>query len=416
MLRKIASFPTILVGIIVLFGGGYFFGFVVGQETPKTIMVQGVSNLQGDASQAIDFSVFWQAWDILGREHLKHAEANDQKKVYGAIRGLVQSVGDPYTQYFTPADNTRFKEDVGGSFGGIGAELGMRDEGLTIIAPLKNTPASRAGLKSGDLIIKINSTSTENIQIDEAISFIRGPQNSTVTLSVFRKSWGKTKDFILNREEITLPTLDSEVLDENILYVHLHSFNALANKKLGETLQETLSQKPIGGIILDLRDNPGGYLEMAVAMANWFLPKGTLVVTEQGLKGKEEFRAEKEPPLKTIPIVVLINKGSASASEILAGALQAHKRAVLVGEQSYGKGTVQELKPLKDGSAIKMTVAHWVLPGGQILEGNGLKPDYVVTIPEELLNSSSSQKIDPQLNKAKEIIKPKITTLFRASS
>lgn len=410
MRKKITRAVAFGVALIIFFGGGYFAGFAIGQITPKSIEIENLNHLEKDKPDSVDFSVFWQAWDLLDREYLKHDEGNAQEKVYGAVRGLVQSLDDPYTQYFTPEDNKRFQEDVQGSFAGIGAELSIRKERLVVVAPLKDTPASRAGLKAGDIIVKINSTSTENLQIDEAVSMIRGLANSTVTLSIFREDWGKIKDIVLKREKINLPTLDSKIVGDNILHVRLYSFNGVAHQRLAEEIEKTLTTKPIGGLILDLRDNPGGYLEVAVNIANWFLPKGSVIVTEEGLEEKQVFKAEKEPPLEAMPVVILINEGSASASEILAGALQDNKRAKLVGGQSFGKGTVQELRTLKDGSAIKMTIAHWVLPSGKILEGNGLKPDYEVALPED-----ASPEKDTQLEKAIEVMKPQIKTLFKSS-
>ncbi|MEK7187394.1 MAG: S41 family peptidase [Patescibacteria group bacterium] len=415
MQRKLVKFLVLTLIVVGIGGTGYLFGLTVGQETPKTVLVQGVTGLEaGKTTAQVDFGVFWQAWDVINREYLKHDTINNQTKVYGAVRGLVQSLGDPYTQYFNPVDNNRFQQDVSGSFGGIGAELGLREDRLVVITPLKGSPASKVGLEAGDFIVSINSTSTENLQVDEAVNLIRGPENTTVTLSIYRESWGKIREISIKREKISVPTLDSEILSDHILYIQLYSFNAQASQLMAKALQDSFSKEPIGGIILDLRNNPGGYLEVAVDMAGWFLPKGTLVVTEQGITEKEEFLARGNGSLLKVPLVVIVNQGSASAAEILAGALRDHKRAELVGEQSFGKGTIQELKSLKDGSAIKMTIAHWVLPKGQILEGNGLVPDYVVKMPTSTTATASSTKADPQLLKAREILKAKITTLFKA--
>ena len=413
-LIKTSLFFLLILGI---FSGGYLFGFQLGQSSPKTVLVRGVAGLEDPKSKEVDFGVFWQAWDLIDREYLRHDKSNSQDKVHGAVRGLVQSLNDPYTQYFTPIDSTRFQQDVQGSFGGIGAELGLRGGRLVVITPLKGTPASRAGLAPGDQIIAINTTSTENLQVDEAVNLIRGPINSTVTLSVFRENWKAIKPFTLKRERINLPTVDSEIIQGNILHLSLYSFNANASQLMAEALKNAFLKQPIGGIILDLRNNPGGYLEVAVDMAGWFLPKGTLIVTEQGLgENNHKFLAEGEGSLAKVPMVVLINEGSASASEILAGALRDHKRASLVGAQSFGKGTIQELKTLKDGSAIKMTIAHWVLPEGQILEGNGLKPDYPVVLPPaEVPAPTGVTPKDLQLEKAVEVLKLKIGTLFQAS-
>jgi len=406
--RLRSSLGQILIIAVIVYGT-YNIGFSLGQNTPKTIQVEGVKNLTAGQSEEVDFGTFWQAWDIINKDYLKHGDIANEDRVYGAIQGLVHSLDDPYSEFFTPQEHQRFEEDVQGNFGGIGAEIGLRENRLTIIAPLKNTPASKAGLESGDLILKINSTSTERMQLNEAINLIRGPKNTSVTLSVYRESWENIKDIIITRQIIDVPTVEINVLDDNIAHVEFQAFNGNANQLFFKAMSDTLSQTGVKGIVLDLRNNPGGFLEIAVDMAGWFMDTGKVIVTEKGLDHETAFKSRGNGALKDIPLVILVNKGSASASEILAGALRYHNKTPLVGENTFGKGTVQQLKNLRDGSSIKLTIANWVLPDGTIIEKNGIAPDYEVKITEE----DRKNKSDPQLAKAISIIKSKAKTIFK---
>lgn len=251
----------------------------------------------------------------------------------------------------------------------------------------------------------INSSSTEGISVDEAVKWIRGPENTEVKLTILRDDWEKPREFKIVRATIEVPTLDYEVKD-GIVQVKLYSFNANADRVFYDAMINTIPQGA-KGMVLDLRNNPGGYLEVAVQLAGWFLDRGTLVVSEVSRSNsKEDFKANGNAALAKFPVVVLINQGSASASEILAGALRDQRKIKLVGEQSFGKGTVQQVMPLKDNSSLKITVAHWVLPSGQILEGNGLKPDIEVKITE----GDITNKRDPQLEKAIEALKQEMVS------
>jgi carboxyl-terminal processing protease len=402
--RRILSVLIVLVVAAALLGSGFLLGFKSGRKFPENIVVKGVQNVDGGMPGNVNFGVFWQAWQMINDNYLKNEGVSNSDKLYGAIGGLVNSLGDPYSEFFNPKDNKKFYEDVQGNFGGIGAELGMKDGQLVIIAPLKGTPASRAGLLAGDKILAINSSSTEGISIDNAVSLIRGQEGTTVTLTIMRNGWQKSKDFKITRANIVVPTIDAETVDDNILRLELHSFNANAEYLFYQAMFKALSGGS-RGMILDLRNNPGGYLEVAVDLAGWFLPRGSLVVSEEGrVRPKTEFRANGNAALANFPVVVLINKGSASAAEILAGALRDDRGIKLVGETSFGKGTVQELEPLPDGSAIKLTVAHWVLPSGGILENGGLVPDFEVKMTDD----DVANHRDPQLDKAIEVLRSEI--------
>ena len=402
--QKILLVIVIIVVLAVMLGGGFSLGFKVGQETPKTIVVRSVSNLGEGKPADADFGTFWQAWQIINDNYLRNKDVTTVAKLHGAIKGLVGSLNDPYSEFFNPDDGKKFEQDVQGNFGGIGTELGVKKNQLVIVAPLKDTPASRAGILAGDQILKINSSSTDGITIEKAVSLIRGPEGTEVILTIFREGWSKTKDFKMVRANIVVPTLEVETVNDHITHLSLHGFNGNAEPLFYQAMLKEL-RNGSRGLILDLRNDPGGFLEVAVNLAGWFLPKGSLVVSEAGtVKPSQDFRAVGNAMLVNFPVVALVNGGSASAAEILAGALRDVRHIKLVGETSFGKGTVQELQHLRDGSSIKVTVAHWVLPSGQILENGGLKPDVEVKLTDEDI----ANKKDPQLNKAIEVLKQEI--------
>ncbi len=402
--KKIVSYTIAALAVVILAAGAFYFGYQRGLSEPKVVRIENISNLE-EGELATDFGVFWEAWNVLKNEHLKGAEAVDQDLVYGAIKGLTNSLGDPNTVFLPPEDSKKFEEDVSGNFGGIGAEIGIRDDQLVIIAPLKDNPAEKAGLLAGDKILAVDGESTQGIDVNEAVKRIRGEIGTEVTLTIFRDGWDRTRDFKIARDNIQVPTLEWELLaedDKEIAYVRLFSFNQNApflfyKAALGILLGQA------DGIILDLRNNPGGFLEVAVNLSGWYLDKGDVVVSERFKDGEGAvFRANGSGALKTVPTVILVNQGSASASEILAGALRAQLGTKLVGTNTFGKGTVQELRPLSDNSKIKLTIANWVLPDGSIIDEEGLKPDFEVEIsPEDL---EGDDPLDPQLEKAKEIL------------
>ncbi len=387
--------------VILLLAAGATLGYQVGSRSPRTIVVKGLTGTDGTKTTDVDFGTFWQAWETIDDMYLKAKDVPNSDRVHGAIGGLVNSLKDPYSIFLKPGDSKQFEDDIRGNFGGVGAELGIRKGQLLIIAPLKDTPASRAGLRGGDAILRVNATSTEGIGIDEAVRMIRGPERTEVTLTISRATWEKPREIKLKRERIIVPTLDSEMKEGNIEYIRLYSFNGNAGSLFYQAIVQASTQGA-RGLILDLRNNPGGYLETAVNLAGWFLPRGTLVVSEEGRSGIiDQLRANGNAALAEFPVVVLINEGSASAAEILAGALRDNRNIKLVGAQSFGKGTVQQLTDLRDGSSLKLTIAHWVLPSGTILEGKGIAPDVEVKLTDEDIE----KKRDPQLDKAVEIMK-----------
>jgi carboxyl-terminal processing protease len=408
--RKIWQIVIVVVLAVALLGSGFWFGWAAGRKYPTNIVVTGASNIvpSGSAtSSTADFSTFWQAWQAINDDYLRNASTTGVQKVQGAINGLVQSLGDPYSEYFDPQDNKQFQQNIAGDFGGIGAELGANANGLVvIIAPLPGTPAARAGFKAGDEILGVNGSSTDGLSVDQVVNLIRGDVGTKVTLTLFRSGWKQPQDFPLTREDIQVPTVDFEMKGD-VAHVSLHEFTGEADTLFYNALVKAVNQNA-KGLVLDLRDDPGGYLETAVDIAGYFLKPGTLVVTEAGLNGASTtYTASGNGALDNFPMVILVNGGSASASEILAGALHDDRQIPLVGEKSFGKGTVQTLEPLADGSAIKLTVAHWVLPSGRILDHDGLTPDYAVAMPTSTATSSASST-DPQLQKALQVLQSEI--------
>jgi len=403
-LNKSLVVSVIVLASIVLIGAGYYSGYSRGTETPKNIVIKGVSNIETGAKEDFDFSIFWQAWDLLKSNHIKGAELKDQDLIYGAVEGMVNSAGDPHTVFFKPDDSQKFVEDIQGEFGGIGAELGIKDDFVVVIAPLEDTPASRGGVKAGDKILEVDNKPLLKADVNEAVKKIRGEIGTTVILTLLSNGNKVSHDISLVRETITIPTLKWEIKNDDIAHVQLFSFNEKA-PYLFYRAALAIMLGDMKGMVLDLRNNPGGYLEVAVNIAGWFFEKDNTIVSEQFRNGEEvRFVSNGTGAFKDFPIVVLVNKGSASASEILAGALRDNRNIKLIGEKTYGKGTVQDMEALKDGSQIKMTIAKWVMPNGYIIEGNGLVPDIEVKITEKDI----ADKKDPQLERALEEIQKMI--------
>lgn len=356
--------------------------------------------------EEVDFSLFWQAWDQIKAKYVGRADLDTQKMIYGAISGMVESLGDPYTVFFPPEESKEFKEDVTGVFEGIGMEIGLKDNQLQVVAPLENTPAQRAGFRAGDLIMEINGTSTSGMSSDQAVKLIRGKKGTTVTLLIMRDGWKEAKEFKLVRDTIQVPSLKLEYIDlgdnQQAAHLTLYQFSEQAYYDFYESAIKILNNGS-KKIILDLRNNPGGYLEVAQSIGGWFLDKGQAVVIEDfgNGKGQEIYKSEGPSNLSDYSVVVLINGGSASAAEILAGALRDNNGAKLVGEKSFGKGSVQELAELQGGSSIKITVAKWLTPKGSQITGIGLDPDVKV----ENTDQDIADGKDAQLDKAIEIIK-----------
>lgn len=352
--------------------------------------------------EEIDFSLFWTVYNKIQKKFVSPEEFNAQKILYGAISGMTKTLDDPYTIFLDPKETKEFEAQLSGFFEGIGVEIGIKNEQLTIIAPLKGTPGEEAGLRAGDKILRVDDVETFNISIGEAVILIRGPKGTEVNLTIFRMGWEKPKDFKIIRGTIKVPILEWRLIDEDIAYLHLYQFNQTLNSDFRKAVIEIL-KGPSKKVILDLRNNPGGYLDVAQDIAGWFLKKGEIVVIEdfgEG-RGKREYKTKGNAELSLYPLVILINKGSASASEILAGSLRDNRGIKIIGERSFGKGSIQEALNLSGGSLLKITVAKWLTPKGDYISGIGIEPDIEIEITEE----DYEQDRDPQLDKAIEIIR-----------
>jgi carboxyl-terminal processing protease len=349
----------------------------------------------------IDFSLFWDAYNKLQENFITPNKINDQKVVYGAIKGMTESLGDPYTDFFDPSQAKMFQQQLAGSFSGIGVEIGVKKELLTVIAPIKGTPGEKAGLKAGDIIAKINGQDSSNMTADEAVVLIRGPKGTDVTLTILRDGWTSLKDIKITRDTIKLKSIEWSLKNGDVAYIQIYQFNETLSADFEKVALEVL-KSPAKKIVLDLRNNPGGYLEVAQNLSGWFFEKGQTVTIEDFGKAKDPqiYKAEGNAGLIGYPTVVLINQGSASASEILAGALRDNRNVKLIGMKSFGKGCVQEVINLRDGSFLKITIANWLTPKGNSITDVGLTPDVKVDITEK----EAQDKKDPQFDKALEIV------------
>ena len=363
-------------------------------------------NVSSVAPTDVDWSPLWKVWNVLKEKYVPTSSSTpvtDQDMMWGAVKGLAASMGDPYTVFFPPKDSEVFAEDISGNFEGVGMEIGMRNSALTVIAPLKDTPAERAGIHSGDVILKIDGAATDKMTIDEAVKHIRGPRGTHVELTIAREGESDFLTIDIVRDVIDIPTIETKLRDDGIFVVSLYNFSAVATQQFQDALREfekTGSDK----LILDLRGNPGGYLDAAIDMASYFLPAGEVVVKEDfGGNIDEEVHRSKGFTIfgNGVPkTVILIDKGSASASEILAGALSEHGVATLVGEQSFGKGSVQELVDITPKTSLKVTIARWLTPNGISISEAGLTPDVVVPMTADDAKAGK----DPQMDKAVEIL------------
>lgn len=408
--------------IIIVFLSGYYFGVnkvnldwknykpvlnVVSKEPPP-----GVLN--------IDFNPFWTVWQKLATSYYDKSKIDQQKMLNGAITGMVQSLGDPFTIYLPPVQNNNFKQGLAGQFSGIGAELGTKDKDIIVISPLDGSPAERAGIKAGDIITAVDAKSTVGWSLSQAVEKIRGPKGTAVTLTVIHKDTQKKVDIKITRDVITVKSVVMDVRTAKCsagsctilaktdscegqdctkyAYIRLSQFGDNTNQEwqaLVSGLSEQIkTDKSIKGIVFDLRNNPGGYLTDATFIASEFISKGKVVVKQDNGQTQEPLRVERDGILLTEKLIILINKGSASASEIVAGAMRDYNRAKLVGETSFGKGTIQTAEDLGDGAGLHVTIAKWLTPNGVWVNQKGLEPDVEVKLDAKDLSR------DTQLEKA----------------
>ena len=389
-----------IVSLIVLF---FVLGIYIGvHNRPEIDKVIGLSNKETQVTTSADFAPFWKVWNTINEKYPRADKITDQNRVYGAISGLMGSLDDPYSVFFGPDDAQAFEDGIAGNFTGIGMEVGIKDRVLTVIAPLKDTPAYRANIKPGDKILKIDKTVTSGLSIEKAIKLIRGEKDTTVILTIFREGNKDPMEIKVIRDTINIPTLDTELRPDGIFVIKLYSFSANSASLFRNAIKK-FAESGTDKLLLDLRGNPGGYLDSAVDISSWFLPNGKTVVTE-------DYGDDKKPTIfrsngynvfnDKLKFVILIDSGSASASEIVAGAMQDHGRAKIVGDKSFGKGSVQEAIKVTPDTLLKITVAKWLTPNGISISDKGLTPDYTVEITKKDLEN----KKDPQMDKAVELL------------
>ena len=364
---------------------------------------RGADNLfaANEAQQTVDLSQFWEVWDLLEERFVSASSTeplSEEERVAGAIRGVVEAYGDPYTVYLSPEESELFEEDIAGNFEGVGMEVGSRDGTLTVIAPLPNTPAEKAGIRSGDKIISIDGESTRGMSIEAAVRRIRGERGTTVALTILGEGDEELREVKVVRDRILVPTVKTELRD-GVFIIRLFNFSAIAETRFQSALRE-YAESGTRKLLIDVRGNPGGFLQSAVNMTGYFLPAGAVGVREDFADGSAErlYRSAGRTLGRYAPqrLAVLIDGGSASASEIVAGALQAHGVATLVGTQTFGKGSVQELVDLGEGASLKLTIARWLTPKGESISEGGLTPDIAVEITAEQREKGE----DPQMEAA----------------
>ena len=401
-----------IVGVLLLVVVTFFSGVYAGYESRSGFFAFQKEAI-ASSTPSYDFSPFWKAWQVIKDKYVDPDKVSDQEKVWGAIQGLAKSLDDPYTVFLPPEETKEFESEISGNFEGVGMEVGIRDDMLTVIAPIKGNPADRAGIKAGDKILKINGEITSGMIVDEAVRLIRGPKGTEVNLTLIREGKDDPIEVKVTRDVITIPTIDTEEIKvdisgttrDGIYVIKLHNFSAVSTKLFREAINKFIDSKS-DRLVLDLRGNPGGYLEAAVDIASWFLPKGKPVVREDfgGKRPENVYRSSGKnifPSSLNLKMVVLVNEGSASASEILAGALQEYGVAKLVGAKTFGKGSVQELVKITPETSLKVTIARWLTPNGKSISEGGLTPDVEVKMtPEDV-----DKEVDPQLDKAVELLK-----------
>jgi carboxyl-terminal processing protease len=387
-----------VLAVLAAFIGGYLFGNQPTTSARGNIFDGLVKDKPGRIVQGqdIDFNLFWEVWNAVKKDFVDSDILTEKKLFYGALKGLVQSTDDPYSVFMNPDEASDFEQDLAGTFEGIGAEIGFRNEILTIMAPIDDMPAMKAGVRAGDQIYKIDGESTANFSLEDAIKKIRGPKGTNVTLTLLRAKESKPLDITITRDTVIVKSIKTSWQEEDQIFViKVYNFNNDTKELFTQAVNEAISKNP-KGLVLDLRNNPGGYLDTAVAMASAWVAEGNIVIEQFGDNRKIEHSASGNAPLTDMRTVVLVNQGSASASEIVAGALKDYGKATLIGEKTFGKGSVQVLRELSDGSVIKVTTAKWLTPKGSYIHEQGIEPDMVV---ERTTEDRAANK-DPQLEQA----------------
>lgn len=420
---KLRTVRNVILGTsLLVLGIGIGYQFRDYSQAFESRLGSGVSSRPvGLDRQSIDFSLFWEVWDTLQASYLEPEALDTEAMVYGAIQGMTAALGDPYTVFLPPTDNDRAKEDLNGAFEGVGIQLGYKLETIAVMSPLDDHPAIKAGVKAGDLILHISdekkgvNEDTIGMTLQEAVNLIRGEKGTPVTLSLYREGKGEF-EVTINRDTIVIPSVEAkrgdwqeeefvESSSGTVAWIKVRTFGDRTQEQWDDAVRLVIdNRQALSGIVLDLRNNPGGYLKGAIDLASDFIPEG-LVVEQKGRQTSEKFEVTRRGRLLGIPVIVIINEGSASASEILAGALRDRIKATLVGEKSFGKGTVQEAADLRNNAGIHVTTAKWLLPSGEWIHEKGIEPDVTVSLPETDAASESAEVVDTQLKAAIEELK-----------
>jgi carboxyl-terminal processing protease len=400
---------VLVVLIVVTVGfGGFLAGFQYRGEAPanQSGLVQKllgrVAAPSSAAPDGVDLKLFWQAWNVVNDKY--YGEKDTKKRLDGAIYGMVAALDDPYTLYFEPSENELFQSDLEGSFGGIGAELTMKNGLITVVAALEGTPADLAGVKGQDIILEIDGAKTDDLNFNEAILKIRGEKGTQVELTIARAGAEEPLKIKITRDTIVVKSVKTATIgDGDIAYIKINQFGQDTVSSLQAALETAVADKKKGAVI-DLRNNPGGYLDGAVRAIGMVIPDKPVAVLERFKDGTENpHKAENDAVAPTLPLVVVVNGGSASASEIFAGAMRDYKRATVIGTKTFGKGSVQDLVALDNGGSVKVTIAKWFTPLGTGIDGKGIEPDQVVELPKDAPLSQT----DEQITKAIQIIRSK---------
>jgi len=409
LFKKYSSFLIITALIASAFVGGFY----IGKGETKIVVVNknGEPIESGDVSfnlaeikfflgKDIDFDLFTNVWKML-KDRYVDQPVSETKLFYGAMRGLLSGLDDPYSVFMEPKVSEQFNESLNGRFEGIGAEIAIKHDLLTVVSPLDGSPAELAGVRPKDVILKIDGVDTRGMDINEAVSRIKGPKGTNVVLSIVHEGESVIDEISITRDTIKIVSVKWEMKEDGIAYIYMSNFNSDTTEAFMNITKEVVDAKP-NGIIFDLRSNSGGFLQTAIDVASAWVEDG-LIVKERSNNAEKDYNSHGKPVFNGIPTVVLINGGSASASEIVAGALQDYSLAYLIGVQSFGKGSVQVLEDLPDGSSVKFTIARWYTPKDRTIDLEGIAPDEVVELTEE----DFSEDRDPQLDKAIEYLKNK---------
>jgi carboxyl-terminal processing protease len=390
---------------MLAFGMAFVSGYLFGRAEPAGGPLAFLDAVQPATARATEegvlssdeqqrFRVFWETWQVVEREFYDKSQVDHQKLIYGAIKGMVDAVGDPYTIYQTPAQREVSDTDLRGSFDGIGIQVDMKDNRLTVVAPIEGSPAEAAGFRPGDIVVEVDGKSLSGKTLNDTVGLIRGQRGTPVTLTVLRQGTPDPIEITVVRAEIKLKSVRARMLDDQVGYLRISSFSATTGNEMAAAVKNLMEQTP-RGMILDLRNNPGGYLSASVEASAQFVNPGTVVLFQQSGNGdRKTYRTEGGGTAAEVPMVVLINKGSASASEIMAGALRDNGRAFLVGEKSFGKGTVQNVHELSDKSGLRVTTAQWLTPSEKPIQGVGLVPDEEIVLPPTATISSEATRAD----------------------